>query len=142
METGLGFPASALMCEHDFVFKGAVQLYRREELAGVVDVFGCTKCEANDIIVKKPGFDPNIGFGFQPTAPGQERYVLICRAGERVDWQVVTLEVPTIFVHDCVPASRSMALRVKQDLSIDREGHVEHDLVPVMTNVNRAVRLA
>ncbi len=139
METGIELAVEVRMCEHDFVFKGAVQLYRREELAGVVDVFGCTRCGASDIIVKKAGFDPHIGFGFLPTAPGHERYVLICRAGEKVDWQVVTLEVPTMFVHDCVPAGRSMAVRVKKDLSIDRDGQVEHDLVPVMTSVNRAV---
>jgi hypothetical protein len=130
------------LCEHDFVFAGAVQLYHGEELAGVVDVLRCTKCGANDIIVKKPGFDPTTGVGFLPTAPGQERYVLICREGESVDWQVVTLEVPSMFVHECVPAHRSMAVRVRPDLSIEKDGEVQHNLVPVMANVNRAVRLS
>ena len=128
-------------CDHDFTFKGAVQIYRRDELQGVVDVLSCERCGATDVIVKRPGFDPVTGFGFQPTSPGQERYVLTCRAGEKVDWQVITLEVPTMFIHDCAPASRSMAVRVKRDLSIDREGQVEHDLVPLTTNLNRAVRL-
>jgi hypothetical protein len=129
------------MCEHDFVFSGAVQLYLRKELAGVVDVFGCTKCGATDVVVKKPGFDPTTGFGFQPTTQGQERYILLCREGDNVDWQVVTLEVPTLFVHDCAPAHRSMAIRVRPDFSIEMEGRVQHDLVPVKTNVNRAIRL-
>lgn len=129
------------LCEHEFVFAGAVQVYRREGLDGVIDVFSCVKCKASDIIVKKPGFEPLRGFGFHPTAEGQDRYLLICRAGGKVEWQCVTLEVPTMFVHDCVPAGRSMALRVQRDLSIVSEGPVGHDLVPLVTNVNLAVRL-
>jgi hypothetical protein len=129
------------LCEHDFLFKGAVQLYRKGELSGVVDVFDCSKCGANDVIVKKPGFDPQTGFGFKPTAPGQIRYVLVCKEGKELDWQVVALDVPTMFVHDCAVAGKSLAVRVKQDLSIESDGGLEHELIPVATNVDRALKL-
>jgi len=130
------------LCEHDFLFAGAVQLYLRGELAGVVDVFTCSKCGADDVVIKKAGLDPDTGFGFKPTKGGQARYVIICRQGDKVDWQVVTLDPPTMFVHDCYPAGRSMALRVRKDLSIEPEGALAHELVPLAQNLDRAVNLA
>ena len=130
------------MCEHDFLFGGAVQLYVKGDLAGIVDVFACSKCGANDVVVKKPGLNPDTWFGFRPTTPRQTRYVLICRNREMVDWQVVTLEPPTMFVHDCTPSGRSLAIRVRNDLSIEPDGTLTHDLVPLVENVNRPVNLA
>jgi hypothetical protein len=131
----------ALGCEHVFSFKGAVQLYRSGELAGVVDVLGCRKCGATDVIVKRTGVSPSGESGFHPSPKGHDRFVLICRSGSRVDWQVVTLQLPTMLVHDCVPAERSLSIRVSTDQTAEKVGGVEHSLVPLEPNLNRAVKL-
>ena len=130
------------VCEHDFVFLGALQIYRKEALDGVVDVFSCTKCGASDVVVKAPGRPADTQHGFQPTAEGQERYLLICRRGAEADWQLVSLEVPTLLIHECKLAGESSAIRVQRDLAVEDVGAVSHELLPVKTSLNRAVRLA
>jgi len=133
---------SATDCDHDFSFVGALQVYETGSLSGVVDLFVCHKCGSTDVIVKKPGSTNAVTFGFDPTPPGYKRFILTCRLQGKLVWQVVSIKPPCVFSHHCRLIDRVSSLDVKADLRVLSDSPVEHELIPVEENVNRAVKLS
>jgi hypothetical protein len=129
-------------CQHSFTFKGAVQIYVRGQLDGIVDVFACPNCGSSDVIVKRPGHVSLGTFGFEPTRGGQRRFILVCRGEGRLGWQTLVVEPPTTIVHDCPALGRSSAVKVAADEKVDDDLGAQHRLIPILESVNQSLQLA
>jgi len=138
--TAFALPSEA-PCAHDVVYKAVVNLKRGFGVEGAVDVWTCTKCHevwCDEKRIEHQELPPEVGLPRRD--PGTEWAVLVCDAGDRVDWRLMQVRGGEGFPHSC-NVFEGCFIEVGRDFSVScRRAHPGgHSLHLVMRSLNSTV---
>jgi len=107
-------------CEHNYIFRGMVNIRLRGELIGAVDVWKCCGCGNSDVLDRRVGRErtENRAPGFRELDLEERWAILICRADADPEWRVLRVKPGQRVPCACELTGLEKQILINRDFSI------------------------